>query len=256
MGEPEISDILYGALRLYQPLEADGPRVNVDTVLLAHFARFPARARVLEMGCAHGAISLILARRMADSERRAPMLDAFDLNETLVGMANRNAALNGLADRVRFFAFDLRRYRELCPSERYDAVIMNPPYDEPGRSRPSADAAVAAAKHGSGCTFREVAEAAKYFLKNRGRFFLVMRANRCAEAMHILHETKLEPKRLRAVHPKPNRKASVVLLEAVRSGGGGLTIEPPLLIFGEDGRYTEGLLAAYRTQREKRPCRS
>ena len=57
--------ILYGFLRLRQP--DVGPRVNMDTVLLAGFARPRAGERVLELGCAHGGVSLILAKRFPQS---------------------------------------------------------------------------------------------------------------------------------------------------------------------------------------------
>ncbi|MDL2264546.1 hypothetical protein LJC31_07835, partial [Synergistaceae bacterium OttesenSCG-928-I11] len=63
MEKNEINDILYGKLKMRQPDECAGPRVNVDTVLLSDFARTPARARIVEMGCAHGAIALIIAKR-------------------------------------------------------------------------------------------------------------------------------------------------------------------------------------------------
>jgi len=65
------------------------------------------------------------------------------------------------------------------------------------------------------------------------------------ELFHILSEQNVKPKRLRAVHPKPDRQASVVLVEAVRASGDGIIVEPPLFICGRDGKYTEELLAAY-----------
>ena len=57
-------DLLYGVLSLRQP--AEGPRVNVDTILLAAYVRdtFPRTGgKILELGCASGAVSLILALR-------------------------------------------------------------------------------------------------------------------------------------------------------------------------------------------------
>jgi tRNA1(Val) A37 N6-methylase TrmN6 len=59
---------------------------------------------------------------------------------------------------------------------------------------------------------------------------------------------------MRAVHPKPGRAASVVLVEASRASGDGLVVEPPLFIYGADGNYTEELLDAYRLE-EPGQCR-
>lgn len=246
--ETQTNDILYGELKMLQPSEGCGPRVNVDTVLLADFARPRAGARIIEMGCAHGAIALIVARRMEKlhSGRPLPVVDAFDINGELIALARRNAELNRLAGRVRFFTCDLRDVRAHFKAESYDAVIMNPPYDEPGTSRRSPSDAMAAAMHGTECSLDDVVAAAKYLLKNGGRLYLVMRARRAAELFALLDARNVRPKRMRAVHPKPGREASVVLVEAVRDGGSGLTIEPPLFICRDDGEYTDELLAAYR----------
>ncbi|MDR3255524.1 MAG: methyltransferase [Synergistaceae bacterium] len=249
----KIDDILYGALKMYQPKEGAGPRVNVDTILLAYFARLPRRARAIELGCAQGAVSLILAKKRRE-ERRGhdldlllhPAIDAIDIDADLIELARRNAELNGLSGDVSFFASDLREHRKNFAAGVYDVVVMNPPYDEQGRSRPSPNDAVARAKHGESCSLAEVVAAAKFLLRDGGKFFLVMRAKRTSELFVLLSENNIRPKRLLAVHPKPERDASVVLVEAVRASGEGLIIEPPLLIYGEDGEYTEKLLAAYR----------
>ncbi|MDR3075814.1 MAG: methyltransferase [Synergistaceae bacterium] len=244
---PAPDDILYGAVKLHQPSEGRGPRVSVDTVLLAHFAKIRSRARVAEMGCAHGAVTLIMAKR-----NPAASFDGFDIDPGLVDMASLNARLNGLSERARFFVSDLREHRNNFAPESYDAVVMNPPYDEPDKSRPSPSRALAVAMHGEACLLADVVACAKYLLRNGGKFFLVIRAKRMGELFHLLHEHNVKPKRFRAVHPKPDRAASVVLVEAVRASGDGVTAEPPMFIYGEDGEYTENLLEAYRLGGEER----
>jgi tRNA1(Val) A37 N6-methylase TrmN6 len=243
-------DILYGALKLFQPSLGAGPRVNVDTILLAHFARFPDRARAIELGCAQGAVSLIIAKRrrgrMEASGRAATPIDACDINPSLIDLARKNAEINGLSREVNFFTSDLRDCRKNFRAGSYDAVVMNPPYDEPHKSRPSASEAMASALHGARCGLSDVASAAKYLLDNRGKLFLVMRAKRTAELFSLLDRNNVRPKRLRAVHPRPGLPASVVLVEAIRSSADGLVVLPPLFILGHDGKNTEDLLEAYR----------
>ncbi|MDR1580346.1 MAG: methyltransferase [Synergistaceae bacterium] len=241
--KPEPTDILYGEIKVHQPLEGRGPRVSVDTVLLAHFARVKERAKVMELGCAHGAVSLIMARRAPRA-----FFEGIDINPSLVELALRNARLNGMEERVSFSAADLREHRRDFEAETYDTVVMNPPYDEPGSSRPSPDAGMATAMHGEQCTLEDAVICAKYLLRNGGKFFLVMRAKRLGELFCLLHRHNVKPKRMRAVHPKPGRAASVVLVEAKRASGDGVSVEPPLFIYGADGNYTEELLAAYKLE--------
>ena len=59
----DCHSLLCGALKMIQPAAGEGLRVNVDTVLLAHFSRPKRGEKILEIGCAHGAVSLILAKR-------------------------------------------------------------------------------------------------------------------------------------------------------------------------------------------------
>jgi tRNA1(Val) A37 N6-methylase TrmN6 len=251
-------DILYGAIKMYQPDDGEGPRVSVDTVLLAHFARIGANSRAIELGCAHGAVALILAARRALSRkeppRPAPPIEAVDINPEFIDMAKRNAELNGLSGEVRFRVSDIREHRRDFECGAYDAVIMNPPYVEAGRGRPGPNEAMARARHGSSCSLADVAAAAKFLLRNGGKFYIVIRALRAAELFSLLYARNVKPKRARFVHPKPDREASSVLVEAVRASGDGIAVEPPLFIYGPDGEYTDGLLEAYRLG--DAPCRS
>ena len=50
---------------------------------------------------------------------------------------------------------------------------------------------------------------------------------------------RLEPKRLRTVHPRIERPASMVLIEAMRGAGVELKVEAALCIYRARGVYTE-----------------
>lgn len=232
----ESHELMNGALRLLQPDEKSGLRVNVDTILLAHFARPKAGEKILEIGCAHGAVSLILAKRGFD-------VTGVDIRRDLVELACENAALNGLA--AKFFPADAREYKKIAPPQSFDRIVVNPPYDEAENSRVSPSEGRAAAMHGSCCTLEDVIKAAHYLLKNRGRLDLVMRGDRIGELFAMLDRYKTPPKKLRCVHPKPGSRASVALVEAMRSGAQGLVIEPPMFIRGADGEETAELKEAY-----------
>ena len=100
-----MEDLLYGVLKIKQPDENMGPRVNLDTILLAHFTKPRRRERILELGCAHGAVSLILAKR-------GYCIEGADIQPHLVDMAKENALLNSLEDKTEFFVRDLRNYKK------------------------------------------------------------------------------------------------------------------------------------------------
>ena len=70
-------------------------------------------------------------------------------------------------------------------------------------------------------------------------------ARRASVLLSALVSCGLSPKRLRWVHPSPERPAGLFLLEALKGGGEGLTVEPPLFVRDERGDYTPELLRAY-----------
>ncbi len=247
-------DLLWGALSLDQPEE--GPRVNADTILLAAYVRNTfsgasgRRADLLEIGCATGAISLILAFRFPGLSS----IQGMDIQGALVELAVENARRNGYSDRVSFREGDLRSVRSYFEAQSFDVVVMNPPYETPGRGRLRSSPSEQAARQEVFCTLEEIASCCRYLLKNRGRLYLVFKAERACELFVRLSGKGIEPKRVRWVHPLPGRKASVVLVEALRGGRPGMIVEPPLFIEDGSGKYTGEFLTAY--TREGLPCRS
>ncbi|GAB1399986.1 methyltransferase domain-containing protein [Aminivibrio sp.] len=244
-------EILCGALTLEQPLP--GPRVNVDTILLSAWVRPPfppSKGGILEMGCASGAVVLLLALRFPHVER----LMGMDIQKPLVEMARRNALANNLSHRVSFFEGDVRTVDAAFPPRSFFTVVMNPPYEAPGRGRLRASREEQTARQGFFCSPEDVARAARHLLPFRGRLYLVFKAARAAELFTALRSQELEPKRIRFVHPLPGRPSSVVLVEASAGGKPGMTVEPPLYIEDGHGSYTEELLRAY--TKEGLPCRS
>lgn len=231
-------DLLRGALRIRQPDAKEGLRVNIDTILLAHFTKPERAEKIIELGCAHGAISLILARR-------GLTVEGIDIQGHLVKMAAENASENGLADNAKFYRADLREYRKNWAAQSYDRVVVNPPYDEPCSSKVSPSRAVAAAMQGTMCTLDNAVAAAHWLLKNKGRLDIVMRAGRLCELMNLLRKYSLEPKIMMCVHPKPSLGASVVLIEAMRAAKKGMRILRPLFILDDDGRETQEMLENY-----------
>ena len=230
--------ILYGFLNMIQP--EDGPRVNMDTVLLAGYASLKADEHAIELGCAHGAVSLILAKRY-----REAFVEGLDVQPHLVELARENADRNGLTANTAFRAADLRDVRRLYPHQSFDAVVVNPPYEDPGFGRRSESESSRVARQGEMCTLDDVCAASAFLLKNRGRLYMVMRALRLADTLAELRSYRIEPRVVRIVHPTPAKDASVFLLEARRNGGPAMTVLPPLYIYDDRGEYTDELMSFY-----------
>ena len=82
-------------------------------------------------------------------------------------------------------------------------------------------------------------------LTSRGRFYLIHRPFRLAEIMNTLIQNNLEPKRMRLVYPYIDHEPNMVLIEACKGGRSRITVEKPLIIFKEQGVYTEEITEIY-----------
>ena len=56
---------------------------------------------------------------------------------------------------------------------------------------------------------------------------------------------KLEPKRIRFVHPYEDKEANMVLIEALKGGKSMVKIEKPLVVYKDVNVYTDELLEMY-----------
>ena len=124
-------------------------------------------------------------------------------------------------------------------------VTSNPPYmnDHHGLKNPQVPKAIA--RHEVLCTLEDVVREAAAVLKPGGRFYLVHRPRRLAEIMAVLREYRLEPKRMKLVHPFVDREANMVLIQAARGGGAMMRVEAPVIVFREPGVYTEEIRTVY-----------
>ncbi len=233
-------DILYGRLKLWQP--EVGPRVKMDTVLLAAYVRLRSRrgASFVELGSATGAVSLMLALRFPE---RISVIGV-EVQQELAEIAERNRIFNSMEDRVSFICGDLRD-QDLLKGSSFDGLVVNPPYEASGRGQRSPAEVRAVAREELCCTASDVMKAASRLLKSKGRFFAVFRADRMSVFLNSMTAEGITPKRMRLVHPNALKPADLFLIEGIKDGGEGLIIEPTLIVRDNEGNYTAELLKAY-----------
>ena len=226
-----IDDLQRGGLRIIQ--RTDAFRFGTDAVLLSAFASARRHDRVCDLGTGTGVIPLLLYGR-----ENTVTADAVELQPDMAEMAARSMALNGLEDVIRVHPGDLRQIRDLLPHDAYDLVTCNPPYGKAGGTLLNPDAAKRLARHEETCGIADVAQAAKWLLRHHGRLALMLPTARLSDAFDVLRARRLEPKRLRLVHAGAEKPARLALIEALLFAHPGLTVDPPLITHGPDGRET------------------
>ena len=105
------------------------------------------------------------------------------------------------------------------------------------------DAAIA--RHEVLCTLDDILRESAKMLMPGGRFYMVHRPFRLAEIMSKMVEYKIEPKRMRLVYPYINKEPNMVLIEGLRGGKSRVTVEKPLIVYKEQGVYTDEIYDIY-----------
>lgn len=233
-----LDDLQRGNLRIIQ--RTDAFRFGTDAVLLSAFASPRRRDRVCDLGTGTGVIPLLLYAR-----ENTVTADAVEIQPDMAAMAARSMELNGLQEKIRVLAGDLRQIRTLLPHARYDLVTCNPPYGKAGGTLLNPDAGKRLARHEESCEIGDVTRAAAWLLHGGGRLCCVFPAARMLELLDAMRQSRLEPKRLRLVHSGVAKAAHLCLVEGMLYARPGLRVEAPLVIFDENGQYTPELRRIY-----------
>ena len=103
----------------------------------------------------------------------------------------------------------------------------------------------AISRHEVLCTLEDVIREGARLVRPGGKVYLVHRPRRLVELINILSRYKLEPKRIKFVHPFADRDANMVWVEAVRGGKPMMKVEKPVIVFREPGVYSEEIRDVY-----------
>lgn len=215
---------------------------GVDAVLLSDFAAkgIKTKSRILDMCCGNGIIPVLLSEKTD-----APHIDGIEIQPPVAEMANRSILLNSLSDRVSIMTGDLKDSAEIFGKACFDAVTCNPPYKEnTGGLKNTADT-VAIARHEILCSLEDIISSAEKVLKPYGKLFLIHRPERLADIICLMRSARIEPKRLRFVHPSPSKIATMILVEGAKYGKPKLFLDPPLYVHDENGSYTDEIQQIY-----------
>ena len=238
-GEDErIDDLQRNGYRIIQ--KKKGFCFGMDAVLLSGFAQVKEGEVAVDLGTGTGIIPILL-----EAKTKGKHFTGLEIQEEVAEMAGRSVRLNQLENRVDIVRGDIKEASRLFGKASFDVVTSNPPYmnDNHGLKNPELPKAIA--RHEVFCTLDDVCREASLLLKSGGRFYMVHRPHRLAEIITALKTYKLEPKRMKLVHPFVDKEANMVLIEAVRGGKSMMKVEAPIIVYREPGVYTQEIYDVY-----------
>ena len=213
---------------------------GMDAVLLSSFAFVKEGENVLDMGTGTGIIPILL-----EAKTEGKHFTGLEIQTESAKMAERSVALNSLEEKIDIVEGDIKEATKIFGKNIFNVVTVNPPYMNDLHGIKNPDMPKAIARHEVLCTLDDVVREASGVLKQNGRLYMVHRPHRLVEIIQAMKTYKLEPKRIRFVHPYEDKEANMVLIEALKGGKSMVKIEKPLIVYKDVNVYTDELLEMY-----------
>lgn len=215
---------------------------GTDAIFLSDFAK--PKGRVMDLGTGTGIIPLRILNKGNVSE-----IYGIEIQEEVANMAKRSIELNSLEDKIKILQIDLKELPAKFPKASFDSITSNPPYMKNGGAIKNLDDNFSISRHEVCCNLKDIIGISSYLLKPQGKFFMVHRPDRLVDILYTMREYKIEPKYIRFVQPKHNKKPNLLLIEGLKGGKNDLKFYPPLIVYNDDGSYTEEIYSIYGMQR-------
>lgn len=233
-----IDDLQINGYRLIQ--NPDLFCFGCDAVLLSSYAKAKEGLRIIDLGCGNGVIPILLS-----AKTKAKEIVGLEIQEESVSLARRSVELNGLTDRVKIVQGDIKEAANIFGNSSFDVVTTNPPYMNSGCGLTNDASAMTIARHEVLVSLEDIISQSARLLRPGGNFFMIHRPHRLTDIMALMREYKIEPKRMRMVHPYADKEPTMVLIEGNRGGRPNLIVEPPLVIYKDVNEYTEEVFRIY-----------
>ena len=213
---------------------------GMDAVLLSSFAKVKPCEKALDLGTGTGILPILLCAKNEGSH-----YTGLEIQKESVSLARRSVKYNGLEDKIDIVEGDIKEASKIFGAASFQAITVNPPYMIGEHGLKNENEALYIARHEVLCTLEDILRESARLLTPKGRFYMVHRPFRLPEILAKMSAYRIEPKRMRLVHPFVDKEPNMVLIEGLRGGNPRMKVEPPLLVYQKGGSYTEDVLRIY-----------
>lgn len=212
---------------------------GTDAIFLSNIVK--AKGKIIDLGTGSGIIPL----RLVD-KKYVDKIYGIEIQEEVAQVAKRSVELNDLQDKIEILNMDLKKLDQRFKKDTIDIVTCNPPYMKKGDALVNKEDNFAISRHEILCNLEDILEISAYLLKPLGKLYLVHRPNRLVDIFTTMRKYKIEPKWIRFVQPKIHKKPNLILIEGVKHGKIDLKFHDPLIVYKEDGQYTDEIHEIYK----------
>ncbi len=221
-------------------------KFTIDSMLLSGFVNLKHDVKkIIDLGTGNAAIPIYLTLKTDAA------IYGIEIQKEVYDLGVKSVLKNNLQNQITLVNDDLKNAKEIFKDDLFDVVTCNPPYFKYNEdSNINKNDYLTIARHEVKTNLEEVIKVSYKLLKTRGTLFMIHRPDRLTDIIYYLRKNKLEPKKVRFVHPKKDTKANHILIEAVKDGNqGSLILMPPLYIYDGD-KLTKEVLNIYNYRRK------
>lgn len=240
-----IDDLEYKGLKIIQ--KNNGFCFGIDSVLLSDFAKnIRNNSNVLDLGTGTGILSILLSEKTNLNK-----IYGIEIQKDIADMAKRSIKLNNLENKIEIINTDIKDLENIFKNNYFDAIVTNPPYKNKDTGELNDNEYQYISRHETTAELSDFIKISFKLLKDKGSLYMVHRPERLVDIIYELRKNKLEPKNMRFVYSNLKKEPKLVLIKAVKNAKQFLKMEKPLIIYTEDGKYTEEILKIYNKIGEK-----
>ena len=233
-----LDDLQCNGLYLIQ--DPDKFCFGIDAVLLSNFVKVKKNGHVVDLCTGSGIVPILLSAKTG-----AKKITGIEIQSDIADMARRSVSYNKLDEKIDIINDDISNALKYINNCSVDSVCVNPPYMKDTTAIKNPELPMAIARHELLTDLETVINIASKLLKESGKFFMVHRPSRLSEIFASMRQNRIEPKRLRFIHPYIESKANLVLIEGAKGSGVWMDVEPPLVVYKDKNVYTYEVLKIY-----------
>lgn len=237
--DERIDDLEYDNLKIIQNKKEFC--FGMDAVLLSDFAKeIKENSRILDLGTGTGILPILLSGKTINTK-----IVGIEIQKNMAEMATRSVKLNNLKNRIKIINEDIKNINNYFDKYYFDAIVTNPPYKKINSGLINENEGKLISRHEVKCNLEDIIIVAKNMLKDKGILYMVHRPERIVDICELLRKYKIEPKLIKFVYPKINKEANLVLIKAIKNANKFLRVEKPLIVYNENGEYSDEILKIY-----------
>ena len=216
-------------LKVLQP--PNGFKTGLDAVMLASACKAKSGEHILDLGCGVGSAGFCVLARVEGLS-----LTGVEIQTSHAEMAEQNASGNGFGDVSKFINKDIRDFKS---EDKFDHVIINPPYLETGAHlrSPSDEKATAMGHDETDLSIQDWVDCGARALRPEGSITIIHRADFVDKIIQALG-TKFGAVEIIPLFPKTGVPAKRVIIRALKGRKTPAIIQSGLILHDAEGGYT------------------